>query len=210
VRTAGNPEAKLLPAGIALVIALAVAGCGPGSPAQRDAGHDGTTDASYWYQEAGPEDGPRPRPDVAPIPGLSVTVDGVPWYVLNGSTSWAPAQAMSYVTAMVSCDQCTDTAQFVISARGVSENSWVSSDCGPSANTITFTRTSISTHPWKSGLQGNCGFNISEAGGGELGEPPSVRVVGSFHGKVINIDSQVTVTYDLGVDFDLALGASFP
>lgn len=196
-------------AGIALVTVLAL-GCGSSGPAQRDAGHDALTDSSFWYQDGSPPDAPRPRPDVAPVPGLDVTVDGKPWYVLNGSASWSPAQSISYISAMISCDDCTDVAQFVIAAHGIGDDSWPSDGCGPSANTLSLTRTSISTHPWKSGIDGNCGFNIEEAGGQELGEPASVRVRGSFHGKVINIDSQVTVTYELGIDFDLALGASFP
>ncbi|MBI5480480.1 MAG: hypothetical protein HY906_16590 [Deltaproteobacteria bacterium] len=196
------------PAGLALLLVVAVAGCGSTPPpSQRDAGHDALSDASYWF-DAAPQDGPRPRPDVAPIPGLSVTVDGVPWYVLNGSTSYSPALAMSYISAMVSCDACTDYAQFLISLPGDhSEDPWSShtNECGPSADTINFMRTSISPHAWRSATGGNCGFNISEAGGDE-----SVRVVGSFHGVVTNVDSQVTVTYALGIDFDLALGTSFP
>jgi hypothetical protein len=194
----------------ALLLACAAAGCGSDPrPAQRDGGRDALSDSSYWYDTA-PQDGPRERPDVAPIPGLTVTVDGVPWYVLNGSTSWSPALSRSYISAMVSCDACTDVSQFLISLPGVGEDSWVTNQCGPSADSINFMRTSISPHAWRSGIDGNCGFHVSEAGGGELGEPQSVRVVGSFHGKVINVDSQVTVTYDLGIDFDLALGTSFP
>jgi len=131
--------------------------------------------------------------------------------VLNGSTSYSPAVSMAYISVMASCDACTDIAQFMISLPGDHDGStggdWSShtNECGPSADTISFMRTSISPHPWRSATSGNCGFNISEAGGDS-----SLRVVGSFHGTVTNIDSQVTVTYDLGVDFDLALGASFP
>ena len=197
------------PAGIALLLVVAMAGCGSSpTPSQRDGGHDASSDASYWFDTA-PQDGPRERPDVAPIPGLSVTVDGVPWYVLNGSTSYSPGVAMAYISVMASCDACTDVSQFMISLPGDHSESepysHTTNECGPSADTINFMRMSISTHAWRSGINGNCGFNISEAGG-----DGSVRVVGSFHGKVINVDSQVTVTYDLGIDFDLALGASFP
>ena len=211
MRTAGSPESRPLPTAIALVLCAALAGCGSGAPAQRDAGHDALTDASYWYPDTGPEDGPRPHPDVAPIPGLTVTVDGVAWYVLNGSTSYSTGTQMAYISVMVSCDACSDVSQFTISAPGDHDgttgghDSSHTSACGPSEDTISFTRTSISPHPWKSPTADNCGFSISEAGG-----DTSLRVVGSFHGVVTNIDSQVTVTYTLGIDFDLAIGASFP
>ncbi len=198
-------------AGIALVTILAL-GCESSGPVQRDAGHDALTDASFWYQDGSRPDTPRPRPDVAPVPGLTVTVDGKAWYVLGGSTSWNAGEAKSYITATLGCDECTDAVppQFTIKATGISENTWPSDGCGPSANTIDFMRSSVTSHPWESGIDGNCGFQISEAGGQELGQPPSLRVVGSFHGKVINIDSQITTTYDLGIDFDLALGVHFP
>jgi hypothetical protein len=215
VRTASSRSSRLLPVAIVLVFAVAAAGCESSGHERRDAAHDGTTDASYWYPDTGPSDGPRPHPDVAPIPGLTVTVDGVPWYVLNGSTSFAPATCMAYLTAMISCDTCTDTATFVISAPGDSApeaQHWSShtDQCGPSDDTITFTRTSISSHPWKSPASGNCGFSVSSAGGYDGSGQQIVRFAGSYHGTVTNIDSQVTVTYDLGVDFDLALDDSFP
>jgi hypothetical protein len=194
------------PATLAALLLATVAGCGSSSPrAQRDAGHDAVTDASVWFDATTLEDGPRPHPDVAPIPGLTVAVDNVPWYVLNGSTSYSPAQARSFISAMVSCDACTDVSQFLIALPADTEDSWVTNECGPSSDTINFNRSSISTHPWRSATGGNCGFNISEAGGDE-----SVRVVGSFHGVVTNIDGQVTVTYNLDIDFDLPLGISFP
>lgn len=194
---ASRGAGRRAPAWLALVAALAVGApgaCGGSSPTQQDA-----SVAEAGTVDAGPEDGPRPHPDVAPVPGFTITVDGVPWYILNGSISLAPTQDLVYVNAMISCDACADIAQLLISLASPPVDR-----CGPSDDTLTFTRSSLYAQPFRTATGDSCGFQVSAAG------DTSPRATGSFHGQVRNINSSITTAVTIDAVFDLVIGTHFP
>jgi len=178
-----------------LVLLLVVApACGASSSTQEDA-----SVADAPLMDAALEDRRWPRPDAPAVAGFTVTVDGVVWYVLSGSVSSWSSQDLAYIDAILSCDECYDTAHLLIALKSPATDA-----CGPTANNLDFTRLNLSQHPYRAATGDSCGFQVSEAGD-ETG-----RLTGSFHSDIYNIDTSLTTPIALSVDFDLFVGTTFP